>query len=338
MVCRIVARVWLAARPQLLALQGGVALIALAGPVGQAAAQPSRPNIVFIVSDDAGYADYGFMNQFTGQTTQFKTPRLDDLALQSTVFSNAYVSGQLCSFSRAGFLTGRYSQRFGFEWNMADNGAANDGLPTDQVTIMERMRDLGYRTGMVGKWHLGQAPQFHPTNQGVDEFYGVLHGARLYFESPGQPPIYRQTAPIAWQTEASFNNIPNDPTFGRMLTDAFGDEASRFIANHAADAEPFALYVPFTAPHAPNVQWKASDLAQFSGSTLSAARRGAAALAYGLDRNVGEILDRIDDPNRDGDTSDSIRDNTIVVFMNDNGGAGPGETRQVFFDKGPKRD
>jgi len=301
-------------------------------------ARGGGPNIVLIVSDDAGYADFGFMNQFTGQTTQFKTPRLDDLARESVVFSNAYVSGTLCSFSRAGLLTGRYAQRFGVEWNFAETNLPHDGVPVDQVLISERMHQLGYATGMVGKWHQGVSAQFAPWNQGFDEFYGMLQGSRQYFHDPLTPPILRQSTPIAWQNEASFNQVPNDPQSGRLLTDAFGDEASRFIATHADDDNPFFLYVPFTAPHAPNWRWKSSDLEQFAGSDLTPERKGIASLAYGLDRNVGAILDRIDDPNQDGDRSDSIRNNTIVVFTNDNGGASPAETGVPYFDNGPLRD
>jgi len=290
-----------------------------------------------IFSDDAGYADFGFMDQFTGQTTKFKTPNLDSLAQQSVVFSNGYVSAPLCSFSRAGLLTGRNSSRFGVEWNFADTTAAIDGIPTDQVLISERLKQLGYTTGVVGKWHVGASGPQQPLNQGFDEFFGVLAGTQYYFNGPNSAPTYRQTAdqPVAWWNEPSFNNIPNDPLNGRLFTDALGDEASKFIANHAGDENPFFLYLPFNAPHAPLNKSKASDAAPFYGLGMTVDRHVTASLTYGMDRNIGEILKRIDDPNGDGDQSDSIRNNTIVVFVNDNGGHSGPQGTPIINDNGP---
>jgi autotransporter-associated beta strand protein len=299
-------------------------LAGMAWPAPDAAAQPAKPNVVIILSDDGGYADWGFQDQFTGQTTQFKTPHLDQLAQQSVVFSNAYTSASVCSPSRAGLLTGRYQQKLGFEQNIAHVESELSGLPTTAFTIAERVKQLGYTTGMVGKWHLGETPSMHPNQQGFDEFFGILRGNREYWNHPTTSAMYRNgSVDTSWASEASFNQTPNDPVLGRFVTDAFGDEASKFIANHADDANPFLLYLPFTAPHNPIHGVKRTDAAQFASSTLSDNRKNIAALTYNLDYNIGQVLDRLDDPNRDGDTSDSIRDNTIVVFLNDNGGEKP---------------
>lgn len=285
-------------------------------------AQSARPNIVLMYADDAGYADFGFMEQFTGQQTEFLTPSLDQLAQQSVVMSRGYVSSSLCSPSRAGLLTGRYQQRFGYDYNLAHVATEYDGIPVDEVLVTEALKDLGYSTGVVGKWHVGADTPMQPQNQGVDEFYGLLSGARPYFGLHGNPvqQIRRNETPIEWTQEASFNNVPEDPGLGRHLTDAFGDEASRFIADHAGEDDPFFLYVPFTAVHGPYHQAKADDLEVFEDTSLTGDRKNAAALNYGMDRAVGNILSRLEDPNGDGDMGDSVSDNTIVMFINDNGG------------------
>jgi autotransporter-associated beta strand protein len=295
-----------------------------------------RPNVLIIISDDAGYADFGFQNQFSGQTTQFKTPRLDQLAQQSVVFSNGYVSSPLCGPSRAGLLTGRYQQRYGFEGNFSDAGPTS-GMPASEVLISERFKQIGYTTGMVGKWHQGEDEPRRPHNQGFDESFALLAGSSRYFNTGDMLPIYRNGVAVPWYNEPSYNGVPNDPTFGRFITDAYGDEASKFIANYANKPEPFLLYTAFTAPHFPNTHRKASDFAQFSSNpSLTNERKWTASMTYGMDRNIGQILDRLDDPNRDGNTSDSIRDNTIVVFVNDNGGVEP-SAGVPYFDNTPLR-
>jgi autotransporter-associated beta strand protein len=287
----------------------------------------AKPNIVLIMSDDAGYADFGFMNQFTGETTPFKTPRLDQLAVQSVKFSNAYVPSSICAVTRAGIMTGRQPESFGFGHNALPDDLPYEGLPVTEKTVLERVKELGYSTGVVGKWHLGQQPQWVPTARGADYFFGTWEGSAYNYQTANQASqIRRGDQLVSWSTEASFNNIPPDPTRGRYLTDAFGDEAAKFIAEKADDAQPFLLYAPLTAPHAP-YQSKAQDYAQFP--TISGERRNVAAMTLALDRAIGNILDRIDDPNGDGNTADSIADNTVVMFLNDNGGA------NSFYDNGP---
>jgi autotransporter-associated beta strand protein len=304
----------------------------------------AAPNVVLIVADDMGYADVGFMNQFTGQTTQFKTPNLDALAQQSVVFSNAYVSASGCSPSRAGMLTGRYQEKFGMDYNINATQSPLVGVPGSEVMVSEALKQLGYSTGAVGKWHVGHNTDQRPRNNGFDEFYGLWEGSRSYFYAgPNEPSKIRRAdnTIVQWQDETSFNGVPNDPVLGRHLTDAFGDEASKFIANHANQAAPFFLYVPFTSPHGPYDKVKQQDLDQFATSSLTGLRKNDAALTYGLDRNVGSILARIDDPNGDGNTSDSIADETIVVFINDNGGSNPNEPAsggEMVHDNTPLRD
>jgi autotransporter-associated beta strand protein len=316
-----------------------VGLVLVSMSVTDGFAQSSqRPNVVVLFSDDAGYADFGFMDQFTGKQTEFKTPNLDQLSQQGATFSDAYVSGTVCAPSRAGLLTGRYQQRFGFEYNISNRPVANDGLPTDQTTMMRRFQQMGYTTGTIGKWHQGSETAKQPQNRGVDEFFGLWGGARPYFgqDSRRNFKLRRGASPVQWTSETSDNNIPNDPELGRHVTDAFGDEATKFISNHAGERDPFFMYMPFTSPHGPYSEAKQQDLAKFDGTSLSGTRKNTAALVYAMDRAVGNVLDRLEDPNRDGDTSDSVADNTVVVFLNDNGGAG-WKNGTANHDNGPLR-
>ena len=138
------------------------------------------PNIVVILADDLGYADvsaYGI--------DRIPTPNIDRIGLEGIRFTDAYASAPVCGPSRAGLQTGRYQERFGFEFN---NGPArrdveeNLGLPTDELTMGQALRDAGYATGIVGKWHIGATDEHYPTNRGYDEFVGFLPGATAYID------------------------------------------------------------------------------------------------------------------------------------------------------------
>jgi autotransporter-associated beta strand protein len=298
----------------------------------------AKPNIVLIVSDDAGYADFGFMSQLTGQPTEFKTPRLDQLAQEGVLFSNAYVSGPACSPSRAGMLTGRYQQRFGVDYNYGEGSNPLNGTPGSEVMISEALKQQGYATGLIGKWHQGIDVSQRPLSQGFDRFYGMFEGGRPYFNSATGGLVREGSTAVQWHLQPSFNNVAPDPVLGRFLTDAFGDESSRFIAENANQANPFFLYTAFNGPHSPYTQAKQSDLDQFASTSLTGLRKNVAALTYGDDRNIGTILDRLEDPNGDGNTSDSVADNTIVIFVNDNGAPPPEDPQamgQVVHSNGP---
>ncbi|WP_197530439.1 sulfatase family protein [Bythopirellula polymerisocia] len=290
----------------------------------------AQPNIVLIFSDDAGYADFGFASNYLGRTTEFKTPNLDRLASESVFAPKGYVTSSICANSRAGMLTGIYQQRFGFHYNALATDFPNEGVPANENLIFEQMKSQGYSTGVIGKWHIGQSDvAWQPQNQGVDYFFGMWEAGSNYYNQIGTNVIRRQENLVNWGSEPSFNNIPQSSP-GRHLTDAFADEATKYIADHAADANPFFLYTALNAPHGPLSQGKASDLAQFNGTSLTGERKTVASYTYGMDRAIGLILDRLDDPNGDGNTSDSIANNTIVIFTNDNGGEVNG-----FYDNGP---
>ena len=155
----------------------------------------TKPNIVFIFSDDAGYADFGFQG-----SKEMKTPNLDQLASEGMKFKQAYVTAAVCGPSRAGLITGKYQQRFGYEENnvpgyMSNCALEGDemGLPLNQKTMGDYMKDLGYKTAYFGKWHLGNADKYHPNKRGFDYFYGFRGGARSYYEyNESNPNSYHE--------------------------------------------------------------------------------------------------------------------------------------------------
>ena len=251
--------------------------------------QPSiaaeRPNIVIIVGDDMGYADVGFHG---GQ--QITTPHLDALAAAGVRCTNGYVSGPYCSPTRAGLLTGRYQTRFGHEFN--PSGSPDRGLPLSETTLADRLQAAGYKTGLVGKWHLGGSAEMHPNSRGFDEFFGFIAGAHTYL--PGQgAPIYRDREEVQ-ETE--------------YLTDALGREAVAFIDRH--QDEPFFLYLAFNAVHTP-MEAQEERLAKFA-DIADPKRRKYAAMMAAMDDAIGKVLAKLD--------ADGLSDNTLVFFISDNGG------------------
>ena len=270
-------------------LQAGVMSLASA-TVAQVVEPP--PNIVILFADDAGYMDFGF----TG-TPDLKTARIDQLASEGIVCTQAYVSASVCSPSRAGMLTGRYQQRFGHEFNLRGKSV---GLPVTEQTLADRLGALGYRSSIIGKWHLGSSDGMHPLSRGFDEFRGFLAGSRTYFPRPneaiGERSLMRDREVIAESTS-------------RYLTDWMAEEAKTFI--HANRHRPFFLYVAFNAVHTP-MQARLEDLELFPGIEVEK-RRKLAGMTISLDRAIGEIMDALQDEGLDR--------RTLVFFLNDNGGA-----------------
>jgi autotransporter-associated beta strand protein len=313
-----------------------IALLVLAIGAVAASAQPVKPNIVVIMSDDAGFNEFGFNSAVHGQSTVFQTPNLDALAQQSVVARQGYAAGPLCSPSRAGLLTGRYQQRFGFEYNIDPNVHLphETALPGSTMTIAEHLKGIGYTTGMVGKWHVGYEQGVNlPQDKGFDEFYGLWGGGRTFFHEWHPARIIRKgTQDYEAQYRVEGNPSEYDPVRGRYVTDAFGDEAADFVTRHADDQQPFFLYMTPNAPHAPH-EAKQQDLAHFAHINDEFLRIKAA-MNYALDRSVGKVLSALDDPNGDGNTSDSIRENTIVIFLNDNGGTNLNDNTPFAGNKG----
>lgn len=256
------------------------------------------PNIVLLFADDAGYADFGFQG-----SEKHATPHIDSIATGGMRFTNAYVSASVCSPSRAGLLTGRYQQRFGHEYNlpgMPDEKVTADmrGLPVGERTMADELKERGYATGMIGKWHLGSRPQFHPKQRGFDEFFGMLGGSSNY--KPGKAKSI-----VSNYREVETKGLP-------YLTDAFGDEAASFIERHKA--EPFFLYLSFNAPHTP-LHARPDYLDEARKQFETEERAINAAMTRSLDENVGKVLAKLE--------ALGLAENTLVVFTNDNGGAMP---------------
>lgn len=260
-----------------------------------------KPNIILLFADDAGYADFGFQG-----SKEILTPSLDKLASQGVRFTQGYVSGSTCGPSRAGLLTGRYQQRFGFEENnvpgfMSAVSAADGtemGLPLEEVTMADYLKSLGYTTAIYGKWHLGGADRFHPTKRGFDEFYGFRGGARDYFAYESDPAEPQN------KLERGFGHFEEHEGY---LTDVLAEDAAKFIERNKGN--PFFIFLSFNAVHTPMMATE-TDLAQFPN--LEGKRKELAAMTLALDRACGVVLDKLDEL--------GLTDNTIVVFTNDNGG------------------
>lgn len=291
--------------PRFLAI--AVAALVVAAP---ARASAARPNILLIVADDLGYRDVGFQG-----ARDIPTPHLDRLAASGLRCTDGYVSYPVCSPSRAGLLTGRYQQRFGYEFNPKwDATAATHGLPLTESTIADSLRLAGYTTGAIGKWHLGAHPQFHPNRRGFDEFFGFLGGGHRYFPDTvveveigaGKKGTTggdtEQAAPLLRNTTAV-------PEVGELTT-RLGEEAAASVTRHARDLRPWFLYLAFNAPHTP-LQARADQLARFAAIT-DERRRTYAAMVATVDEAVGRILDALDTTGQ--------RERTLIFFLSDNGG------------------
>jgi len=260
-----------------------------------------KPNIIFLFADDAGYADFGFQG-----SREIKTPHLDKLAKKGVLFSQGYVCASTCGPSRAGLITGKYQQRFGFEENnvpgfMSEVSAKDGdgmGVPVEELTIADYLKKQGYKTAVYGKWHLGGADEFHPTKRGFDEFYGFRGGARSYFayEKPAKEKLNK--------LEKGFGNFAEHEGY---LTDALATEALDFMERNKE--EPFFIWMSFNAVHSP-MHAKKEDLEKFPD--LDGTRKELAAMTLAMDRACGRIIDKLKEL--------GLEKNTLIVFTNDNGG------------------
>ncbi len=257
----------------------------------------NQPNFIIILADDLGFADLSMNGSL-----QIKTPNIDALAANGVNFTQGYVSSPVCSPSRTGILTGKNQVEFGYDNNLPQKTVKGvdpnyEGLALDQPTIAERLKKLGYTTGLIGKWHLGYQPQFHPTKRGFDEFWGYTAGGHDYFRSETDGNGY--LAPLE-------SNYKTPQKIG-YLTDDKGDECVRFIDRHKGQS--FFLFASFNAPHTP-MQATEEDLKLYA-HIKNEKRRTYAAMINRLDVNVGRIMNELE---RQG-----LRENTLVVFLSDNG-------------------
>ena len=271
----------------------------------EAAATAERaPNIVLVFADDLGIGDIG---AYGGEV--ISTPNIDALAAAGVRAAEGYVSHPVCSPSRAGLLTGRYQARHGWEFNPAGRDVGN-GMSTAESTFADALKDLGYATGMVGKWHLGYQREHHPMSRGFDAFFGLLAGGSIFIDSrtPGVesigPPMTERPERAA--VYRGFETVEVE----RYLTDAFTDEAVAFIDRHRD--EPFFLYLSHTTPHTP-LQATARYLEPYQ-HIEDPATRVYAAMVGSLDESVARVVAKLREIGQ--------YDNTLIAFLSDNGCAG----------------
>lgn len=292
----------------LLATIGASAAPPLAGSVSTASREPAgakKPNVIVFLSDDVGYGEYGFQGN-----KEIPTPNIDSIAKNGVRFTAGYVAACYCSPCRAGLLTGRYPTRFGHEFNegVPANADTVFGLPLDQKTLANRLKDLGYATCAVGKWHLGRNPKYLPMSRGFDEFYGTV--ANTPFLNP----------PNFVDSRKSPDVVPiKDDNF--YTTDAYGDRAADWIGKQKD--KPFFLYLPFNAQHAP-LQAPKKYLDRFP-NIKDEKRQLFAAMMSAMDDAVGKVLAKVKEIGAD--------ENTLIFFFSDNGGP----TMQTTSQNGPLR-
>jgi len=274
------------------------------GVLGDHSMPASAPNILFIVVYDCGYADLGC----TGQT-DYRTPALDRLAAEGVRFTQAYANSALCTNTRVALITGRYQYRLPIglveplRWS--DRHAPEMGLPPGFPTLPSLLRGAGYRTALIGKWHLGYLPRYSPLKSGYDEFFGVMGGFTGYYThigDGGERDLYEGETPIE---RAGY------------VTDLLSERAVAWIAAASPRPEPYFLSLHYTAPHWPWSAPSVESAARNREVERTELTEGGNTRIYGemmqsLDGGIGRVLDAV----RQGRGND----NTFVVFTSDNGG------------------
>lgn len=260
----------------------------LTSPAELIATEPTKPNIVVIMSDDMGYADIG-----SHGCEDIPTPHIDSIAKRGVRFTDAYANGSFCTPTRAALMSCRYQHRYGIE----DLGGP---LPAQAKTLPQRLKAAGYTTGMVGKWHLGTGDGFTPVDRGFEDFFGFLGGGHQYIIQPKGTGEYN--APILRNREPTNEQ--------RYLTDAFGEEAAAFVERQKDSTKPFFLYLAFNAVHSP-LQATEKYGSRFA-HIADKQRRTYAAMLSAMDDAIGRVLTKL--------SATGKLNHTLVVFTNDNGG------------------
>jgi arylsulfatase A-like enzyme len=291
---------WLFDRRTVLA---GAAAAPLAFPASGSAKTATRPNFLFIMADDLGFADLSCYGR-----EDYQTPNIDALARQGMMFRQAYANSAVCTATRVGLITGRYQYRLpiGLEEPLARRDV---GLPPTHATMPSLLKKAGYATSLIGKWHLGALPKFGPLQSGYDHFWGFRSGGIDYFTHDGP-----DNRPDLWDGDS-----PVETT--GYLTDLLGDRAISVLEGYAKATAPFLMSLHFSAPHWP---WEGPEgqaesarlgavkrplaIAHFDGGTVKA----YAEMVVRLDMQVGRILAALKRLKLDR--------NTVVVFTSDNGG------------------
>jgi len=268
-------------------------------------APTSPPNLIVILTEDQGYHDVGFNG-----CKDIPTPNLDSIASNGVRFTSGYVSSPLSSPSRAGLLTGRYQERFGYEsdpaWQPNNPGS---GLPLTETTLADVLGRVGYETGIIGKWHLGSNPAMHPLRRGFKEFFGFLGAGHHYLPEELTLDETRKAKSEydSWLLWIMRNDEPVQIT--NYLTDEFSEEAVRFIARNKE--KPFFLLLAYNAPHDPQEATE-KYLSRFP-QILGSHRRTYAAMMSAVDDGVGSVLAEL--------RKDGLEHQTLVVYLSASGGS-----------------
>jgi len=262
------------------------------------AAEARKPNVLIFLSDDVGWAEYGFQGG-----KDIPTPNIDAIAKNGVRCTQGYVSGPYCSPTRAGLMTGRYQTRFGHENNNVPNVS---GLPLTESTIADRLRAQGYATCAVGKWHLGRKPEFRPTQRGFDEFFGTLDNT----------PYYHPTQFVDSRLSNEVRAVPDEAFY---TTEQYANRAVDWLEKNKE--KPWFLYLPFNAQHAP-LQAPQKYLDRFPKIT-DETRKTFAACMSAMDDAVGQVMGKV--------RAMGQEEQTLVVFLSDNGGP----TKQTTSSNGP---
>ena len=276
----------------------GAASLAMYGRNASAGETQTKPNIIFFLADDLGVADLSCYG-----APEIKTPAIDSIATDGARFTQAYANSAVCTASRVALITGRYQYRLAVGLEEPLGSSSSVGLPPEQPTLPSLLKKVGYATALVGKWHLGNLPNYGPLKSGYDHFYGFRGGALDYFshQSHGKLDLWNDDVPIEQNG---------------YLTDLFGKKAVEILEAHAVSDAPLFLSVHFNAPHWP---WEGPgdeaeskrigpNIGDADGGTLEAYNR----MVEAMDRQVGLILETL--------AQTGQAENTIVVFTSDNGG------------------
>ena len=251
-----------------------------------------RPNIIFILSDDHGWADVGWHG------SEIKTPNLDKLAASGARLEQLYAQ-PVCSPTRAALLSGRYPMRYGLQVGVV-RPWAQYGLPLEERTLPQMLKEVGYTTAISGKWHIGHfEPAYLPTHRGFDHQYGHYNGELDYF-------THLREGGLDWHRD---DHASHDEGYTTFL---IANEAVRVIREQPA-GQPLFLYVPFNAVHAPH---QVPDKYKEPYAALDEPRRTYAGMVAAEDEAVGQIVAALD--------AKGLRENTLIVWSSDNGGPNPG--------------
>ena len=294
---------------------GLLAVVTVATPSSVVAQTPQRPNIVYIVADDLGWKDVGYHG------SDIKTPNIDKLAADGARLEQFYAQ-PMCTPTRAALMTGRYPFRYGLQ-TLVIPSAAKYGLPTDEWLLPQALKQAGYYTAIVGKWHLGHAdPKYWPRQRGFDYQYGPMIGELDYF-------THEQHGVTDWYLN---NKLLKEPGYSTTL---LGNAAVKLIDAHN-NTVPLYLYLTFNAPHTP-YQAPQEYLDKYK-NIADPSRRAYAASITAMDDQIGRVLAALE--------KKGLRNNTIIFFQSDNGGtrnamfAGEGDMSKVVIpcDNGPYRE